>query len=329
MLWTVLLTAAVAVAFVVLFHRSGLPPATKTEAQNHSASPAAPPVAPTAPAKVETPAPPANGAVPTEPPPRTLAQVVTNETANYRQRMEAIHKLAAGKLSDSDRETLYDFLRRRAAFDDDQTGQVLKNELLNVLCAMQPPPSGLGELLAQIYGDPGQDMVLRDYAIQHLATYYRQMTVATGVDNQTRSDELRQAQQVMWAALANTDSSIAGTALLGLERLSQEGYPGLDQQKIAEAALSLAQDDGVGELSRITAFQVCASLNVTNALPFVLGAAEQGETMPLRISAIAALGSLGGPKQEPFLYSLTQGNDNWLKLPAQRALNQLKQRFGG
>jgi hypothetical protein len=103
--------------------------------------------------------------------------------------------------------------------------------------------------------------------------------------------------------------------------------PGLDQNKIAEAALNLAGNSSVSELTEITALQVCASLNVKDALSVVLGAAQQGQSDPVKISAIGALGSLGGSDQVPFLNSVLQGSDDRLKPAAQGALNQIQQRL--
>jgi hypothetical protein len=323
--WMMLTVATTAMVLIVLFHRSAMPPA-RPKTQNQSTSTVAQPVAKTPSTTVASPQPAASTAQ-TEKQPPSIAQAVVNEQKGYWQRHEAILALASGKLNDSDREILFNFLRQHTAGDDGQQGQALKSLLLDVLCTMQPPPQGLGELLAQIYHDSGQNTVLQDYAVQHMAAYYRQMTAATGVDDQIRSDELKQTQQLLWDASNNTGSSIAGTALLGMSRLSQEGLPGFDQNKIADKALDLAGQYG-DELTRITAIQVCASLNIKFALPIVLGAAEQGETESVKISAIGALGSLGGSGQIPFLNTVLQGNDDRLKPPAQQALNRLKQRLG-
>jgi hypothetical protein len=242
----------------------------------------------------------------------------------YREREKALQGLT-GKLTDADRGALYDFLRQHDSADDRQLGQVLKNDLMNVLCQMEPPPQGLRELLSQIYQDGSQNIVLRDYALQHMAAFYRQMASASGVDDQ--ADELKQAQSTLWGALANTDSSMAGTALLGLSQLSQQGWPGFEQDKISAAALKLAGESTAGELTRITAFQVCASLGNKDALPAVQAAAQQGETIPVQISAIAALGTLGGSEQIPFLNGVLEGNIDRLKLPAQHALGRIEQRL--
>ena len=256
----------------------------------------------------------------------SAVQVIVDEQAAYTKREDALRALT-GKLAEADRQALYAFLRQRYPGDDGQLGLVLKNELLDRLCQVEPPPLGLRDLLTQIYRDPTQNIVLRDYAVQHLSAFFRQMADASGVEARTRNDELNQAQHVLWAAVNDTGSSISGTAMLGLCQLSQEGWPGLDRDKIGNTALKLAGDSNAGELTRITAFQVCARLRVKDALGVVLGAAEQGETEPVRISAIGALGALAGTDQMPFLKGVLQGTDERLKSAARGALNQIEQRL--
>jgi hypothetical protein len=253
-------------------------------------------------------------------------QMIVSGSASFQAREGAIKKLA-GRLPDDDLKSLYDFLRQPGLADGQQPSQVLKNELMDALCELQPPPQGLRDLLTQIYQNTSQDLVLRDYAVQHLAAFYRQMSSAVGMDGQMQANELQQTRQTLLDALNQTDSSIAGTALLGLSQLAQAHWPGLNPDQISDAALKLAGDASVGELSKITAFQVCASLNTKDAVPLVQYAAEKGQTVPVQISAIAALGALGDASQIPLLNSLIQGDNDRLRLPAQHALSQINGRL--
>jgi len=256
---------------------------------------------------------------------RPFVDVIVDSQTSIDQRLAAIDSIK-GRLTNADRESLYNFLRQESAADNGQLGQVLKNRLLDVLCALNPPASGLLDLLAEIYQDQGQNTVLRDYAVQHMVAYCQQLGSDARLA-QAQSEELEHAKTLLWQALTETDSSIAGTALLGLDRLSQAGEPDADHTKISAVALKLAGDTDAGELSRITAFQVCANLGLLDALPIVWDAAQNGATVPVQLSAIGALGMLGGPDQIPFLNNLIQGNNNRLKLPAQHALDQIKFRL--
>lgn len=262
--------------------------------------------------------------------PETLAiniRPVFTAGASYPERLAAV-RTATTNLAAADWDALYSFLLTKSPADDEQNGQVLKNTLMDVLCALNPPPAQLADLLVQVYHDRTQNEAVRDYAVQHLATFYEQINAGSEDLRRARSYELSEAENALWEALAETDDSIAGTALLGLLRLGQ-GQPDFDAKAVSRAALKLAQDNSAGELSRITALQVCAKLHVSDALPLALNAAQPTETEPLRISALGALGVLGGSEQVAFLETLIQGADDRLKLPAQHALNQINQRLEG
>ena len=197
---------------------------------------------------------------------------------------------------------------------------------MDVLCAMNPPPPGLLDLLTQMYHDPGQNVVLRDYAVQHVAAFYQQLEIATDVASQDKSAGLAAARKILWDALAETDSSIAGTALLGLTRLSRESPEAFDPRQIGGLAEQMAGPATSNELTRITAIQVCAQLKVQDALPVIQAAVQNGQTMTVRISAIGALGGLGGAEQIPFLNSMLAGMEDRLKPAAQHALEQITTR---
>ena len=218
-----------------------------------------------------------------------------------------------------DRQALYAFLLQPDPSDHEQSGQVLKNHLLDRLCELDPLSTGLAEVLTGMYHDKNQDIVLRDYAVQHLAAYYEQLEITRQNDPQVQQT----VQGVFWEALAETDSSIAGTALLALTRLS-EGRSEFDQNRIRAAALQLAGAGQAGELTRSTALQVSARLGTKEALPVLMQVAADGGTLPLRISAIGALGTLGAPEAVSLLNTFLAGPEARLKLPARQALRQIE-----
>ena len=257
----------------------------------------------------------------------SAVRLILDEQADYNTRLTAIHE-AVTHLSDADRQALYTFLLQRSPLDGDQHNHVLKNMLMDGLCALNPPPTGLGDMLAQLYQDKSQNVVLRDYAVQHMIAFYEQMEKTPDDGKPAKQGELSQVRDVLWEALTETDSSIAGSALLGLEHLSGEQSE-FDRNRIAKAALQLAGDNNTGELARITAFQVCAQTGLQDAVPLLEQAAQQGQSIPLRISAIGALGTMGNAQAVPLLNSLLNGTEERLKLPARQALEriELKQRL--
>jgi len=255
----------------------------------------------------------------------SAVRLIVDEQAEYTLRLAAIHE-AFVNFTDADRQALYTFLLQQSPLDGNQSGHVLKNMLMDGLCALNPPPAGLGDVLTGVYQDKNQNVVLRDYAVQHMVSFYKQMEKLPDDGQPARQNDLSKIQGTLWEALNETDSSIAGTALLGLEQLSEE-QSGFDRNRITKTALQLADDNGSGELTRITAFQVCARLHVSDALPLLEQAASQGQSVPLRISAIGALGTMGDSQAVPLLNSLLNGPEERLKLPAQQALNQIKNRL--
>jgi len=155
-------------------------------------------------------------------------------------------------------------LKRQSA-DDEQMGQALKNTILDKLCEMNPPPDWLMDALTQIYRDTSHSEVLRDYAVQHAVSYYEQTERSAKEGRGSDPTALARTEALLWEAINETGNSIAGTALLGLARLS-EGNPGFNQPKIRAAAVQLMKDPTAGELSRITAMQVSGRFRSTGTI---------------------------------------------------------------
>jgi HEAT repeat protein len=89
----------------------------------------------------------------------------------------------------------------------------------------------------------------------------------------------------------------------------------------------LAKDETASELVRITALQVCAARGLKDALPAALALADAAPTIPVQISAIAALGALGTAEQQSFLQDLAEGPEPRLRPAAQTALKRLQARL--
>jgi hypothetical protein len=316
---TMVFVAALAALWVRL-HRAP-PPAETVKVETVNPTIAAPQAIPFHPVKLVTVTarPPLGQSMKAVLPDWSVVQTIADDNASYEERLNAIRHLSS-HLSDEDWKGLQQFLLKPDGLDKGQLGQVIKNELLDTVCAMNPPPAGLGDVLTQMYRDQQQDEVIRDYAVQHLTPYYEQMA------GQPDSAKPNQAvQDVLWEAVNETSDSIGGTALLALQQLSQH-YPGFDQAKITTTALQMAGDNNATELAHITAFQVCAQLGTADALPVVLRAAQNGETISVKMSAIGALGLLGGSEQIPFLNSVLSGTEDRLKPAAQHALEAITAR---
>lgn len=214
---------------------------------------------------------------------------------------------------------LYDFLKSTPKSGEiNLTGlRVLKNDLLNVLRNQIVAPEHLTDVLIEIFHDKNQDGVIRDYAIQHLVCWYQQEGIQSLQTKET-------IVQVLGEALGG-GGSIAGTALLGLHRLSALDSL-VNYHEINEQALNLALSDQTHLATRITAIQVCGERNLGDALPMIQLVAQSTEHTSLRLSAIAALGYLGGSEQIAVLQKLNLDGKESTQKAIRSALTRLSQK---
>jgi HEAT repeat protein len=226
------------------------------------------------------------------------------------------------RLNQVERAALFDYLRGHEA---DATGPmrgVLKNDVILALKHQESPPRELAGVLLGMFHDQEQDPVIRNYALQHLATWYEQAA------------EKPQVLDALWAGTTDADASIQGTALIGLSRLTtrQTGFQTaseIDRARLTTAALSVAADSSHPDTARLTALQVCAELSIQEVLPTAMRLAESGASVPLRMSAVAAVGALGAGDQAAFLNRLLASEDPRIQTAARAALRQLEARRNG
>ena len=242
----------------------------------------------------------------------------TTPAATFAERVKRVHELPRN-LSGQDIQAFLAYLAVPAAsVPADRPGENwLRNEMMDKLVETPALPSGLVRVLVSIYQDPAQDVVMRDYAVQHMGPVYARAS----------APEQAVLQTTLWQAAEETASSVAGTALLVLSDLAPD-YREFERSKLEEVALRLAGDDHCGELSRITALQVCGRLGLKEASPVMLQLARSAGSVPLQISAIAALGDVGNEEARACLRQLAQQPEPRLEPALETALRKLNERLG-
>ncbi|MCW5553212.1 MAG: hypothetical protein KIS67_13765 [Verrucomicrobiae bacterium] len=165
----------------------------------------------------------------------------------------------------------------------------LKNDILNVLRMQNSPPPGFTDTLISIWSNPAQDVVLRDYALQHLFVWYEQGALDA-------ADARTEIEDTLFGAACQFNS-LAGTALLGLHRLSAAD-PAFSHGEINRLALRLIQSPATDLATRITAIQICAERGLKEALPAIEAVAQASDCVPLRLSASAATTRLSGEERD-------------------------------
>ncbi len=247
-------------------------------------------------------------------------QPIWDFQAPYTKRSAAIQRLRGG-ITTEEKRALYGYLATYSAEDETQIGHVLKNNVMSALVAQHPTLPDLAPQLVAISANPGLHVVIRDYAVQHCVVLYEEL-------NQIPEAQVsrRHLRDGLYQALTETNNSLAGTALLGMSRLSLEDAD-FDRGRIQRAALKCATDSRTGELARITALQVCAQMGLETALPVCVSLAEGTGDAPLRLSAIAALGQLGGAEAVPLLTHILAEKNDRFHPAATRALKRLQERL--
>ncbi|MBT7065949.1 MAG: HEAT repeat domain-containing protein [Verrucomicrobia bacterium] len=206
----------------------------------------------------------------------------------------------------------------------------IKNDVLDVILRQNTLPEGIGAILVEMYRDESYDDMWRDYCVQFMTAYYEVKWPADApspTDGGNAEDKERETiEAVYWDALKETDTTIAGTALLGLNSLSQQ-YAAIDPKRVSQAAIDLLINSEVGEPARITAFSIAASLGDRQALPEARAIAQTGETITLRMAAIAAIGRLGTAKDLELLSALEQDDETRIRRIAETALKRAQRRL--
>jgi len=248
------------------------------------------------------------------------------QNATYNARVKAMHQLTR-KLAADDCQALQLFLAggtsgRNALKPLEFDG--LKNDVLGILLRQEVIPDGLSQQVIDMYHDQGNDETWRNYCIQYMVPCYQ--ALATSTTDTNAAAERQEIVDACWGALAEKNKSIAGTSLICLETMSRT-HPEIDREKLAGTAVALASDETCGEATRITAFGVCSSMGKTGLLPTAKALAQTGDTIPLRMAAIAAVGDLGGKDDAELLRSLAADSDKRIASCSHSALDRLNKRF--
>ena len=188
----------------------------------------------------------------------------------------------------------------------------LKNDLAEALMAQASPLPRLDAEFAKMYRDATEDTAWRDYCIQFLGPCY-----AKAQDPAVKQEILK----VLNEAMREKAGAIAATAMLALYRNAVEPEVRTETAGVAAAA---AADAAISPGVRATALQVAANLGHHELLPTARGLAQDEKVpAPLRMSAIAAIGTLGDESDRAMLDTLLKGNDMRLHVAIKSALKRL------
>ena len=111
------------------------------------------------------------------------------------------------------------------------------------------------EVSRDVINNAEEDEVVRDYTLQGLSRGYENATDA----------QAAYIQQALWENVKRTDTSLAGTSLLALNRVNRMGELSLeDRARLEGIVVQNISNSEVGERTRISSMQVAAALEIPN-----------------------------------------------------------------
>lgn len=213
---------------------------------------------------------------------------------------------------------------------------VIANDIMTRILANETDPGRFSSNLIGLLTSPQQPDVIRDYAVQHLATWLNPRSAqATATHLPTASPEI--AAQVLESLAAATidpaleQSTIPGTTLMMLVELTRSNS-GVDcSQAITTLTpwLALALQDGstLSNPIRVSAVSAAGILAPAEFRPLIRRIAYQENAgSSLRLPAIAALGQAGDAEDLPKLQEIA-ANSPELSYAARDAVTALASRF--
>lgn len=234
---------------------------------------------------------------------------------------------ASGALTGEQCRALADFVAQRTPDEGLARIAAIKNLVLNLLARQEALPERWDRLLLRILGDEDQNTVIRAYALQHLFTWYEDMLQA-GHTEVIGGEELKAVADLFWRLIDHEKGSIASTALLGLCHLTACD-PALDAARVGRKAGALLRAPGVDPLMEISAFQVAGLLEQRDVLERALEVARTGTDIARRVTAIGAVGALGGKGEAAAIEVLLDDPNPSIRTAARTALARLNSNGGG
>jgi HEAT repeats len=187
----------------------------------------------------------------------------------------------------------------------------LKNDLVIVLMKQTRPPIDLGFKLVEMFNNKKNSSIWRDYCVQFMGRWYKKAT----------TEEQKQMKKAISSALDEHKNGIAGAALIALR--SNIGQGEIKPREVRIAAFKVLTAKDTPDYLKLTALQVCAMSKETKVLPIARQILKTSKHVPLKMSAIAAIGILGDGDDVENLNKLAHSTDIRLRIAATSALKKL------
>jgi hypothetical protein len=231
----------------------------------------------------------------------------------YLPRLKAVHHLRKN-LTPTEIQALLWFLHKK--IKDDKLKNLdfnaIKNEVVIALMSQEMPVHELPQHLIAMFNSKDMDKIWRDYCVQFLGQLYPKIP-----DEESRL----QAKQVFVSALGDK-RFLAGTALISMDLAGN--CKEIKKSEIIEHAYNLCIDKDASDIVKTTALQICAKHHDNKTLPVAKDILKsKASSVPLKMSAIAAIGMLGNGSEVAMLEKYRLSSDVRLRKSAKAAIKKL------
>ena len=161
-----------------------------------------------------------------------------------------------------------------------------KNQVMDELLNQPDVPSD-GETMVSLYRDKGQDVLTRDFAVQHIGLYAQALN-RRGVYDPASADS-RSLRAALFDAAAETRTIVAAAAFRALADMAAFD-PHIDSCRLDVRLATCAGDASAAPAARVMAVHLCGERRVKSAIPALEKiCAAPGTSEILRRSAGCAL----------------------------------------
>ena len=197
----------------------------------------------------------------------------------------------------------------------------LVNDIYDRMLRAGVRPQALFDLSLEVIPDTQADSVWRDYCAQKLKETLTREDVSTG--------SRQQGFALLDALTGGAYPEMQGTGLLVAGALLEQPLSDvpafLNKDTLGERAVACAQNAQAPLIDRITALQAAALFEAPGALEVAISlqASDGSEPVMLQVSALAAIGTLGGSEHRALLERHRLSPDIRLRKAARSALSRI------
>ena len=168
-----------------------------------------------------------------------------------------------------------------------------KNQVMDELLNQDQIPADYGVKMVELFRDKRQDVLTRDFAVQHIGLYAQALQRRGAYD--PASAEARMLRATLDEASADTKSIIAAAAFRALADLS-EFDPHVDARRLDARIAACLGDASAAPAARVMAAHLCGERRVAAARATLSALADDPATpTPLRLAARNAIEAWSAP----------------------------------